>query len=656
MTGKVLMLGLDALVAPIVERLMGEGILPNFRRLVDGGCFCRLLSSIPAQTPANWQTVATGATPGSHSVTVWGGHRPGDPIPETHREEAFSSGLCLAEYVWEAAARQGKRSVVMNYAGYPATTEKAVHIDGVFRPSRSYYDIQTPTVYHTLGGGKGEPIAFAKAKGWKNVPESKRRPLEAGIDVPPATEGTGPSYFVLLLAEGDGYDTLLLCDGKDAAKPVLKLKVGRMSDWVRAEFDSEETGKVEGAMRFKLIECSADGKRVRLYRSEVFPTDARFVSDAELGRKLIGQLGPYVHAMMTCELHMNAGLLDWETVDEALADEAVWWSEAARLSLEETGADLFYMHWHLPDMVGHRYVQWVDPTGTAYTPERAEEGWKQIRNYYRAIDRFVGEFVKRFPPDENVIAIVAEHGMPANKKAVALINAFRDKGWLKFTDDKGVDWAGSKVFFDQNHLWISLKGREPNGIVPAEEYEALRSAVQALMRDIKDPETEEHVFSFVLTREEAPMVGMWGKEIGDLVFCYAGGYRWSGDAVLKMGEERVVFPCEGGNHGPMICTYETDVGSVYGLLVVAGTGVRKGVPEAPDAKGSRKTIDIAPTLSHMLGIKPPAQSEGRVLHEFLEEFESARPKRTLRPMGRNIVARRKAKPKVQLKGDVTDEV
>ncbi|NIM45904.1 MAG: hypothetical protein GTO54_09830, partial [Nitrososphaeria archaeon] len=61
----------------------------------------------PAQTPENWTTIATGSMPGTHGIAVWGRHSYGQPITEKHGEEAMSSNLCKAEYLWEAAERQG---------------------------------------------------------------------------------------------------------------------------------------------------------------------------------------------------------------------------------------------------------------------------------------------------------------------------------------------------------------------------------------------------------------------------------------------------------------------------------------------------------------------------------------------------------------------
>ncbi len=655
MARRALMLGLDCLFANLVEKFDDEGIIPNLSRLMERGCFSRLLPCIPAQTPTNWNAIATGATPGSHSVTVWGGHRPDDPAGESHRAEAFSSGLCLAEYLWETAARSGKRSVVMNYAGYPPTTDAALHIDRFFQPTRSYYDVSQPTVYHNLEDDAGYPVEFGKAEGWSGLPASDPPPLAAQIAVIPSSRGEGPTYHLLLTGQAGAYDTVLVCDGRDASEPLARLRCGEWSEWIAAGFDTQEMGQVEAAFRFKLIECAADGTRFRLYRSDAYPTDGRFVSDAALGRDLIEELGPFVQAMQTVSLHMHGDLVDRDTTDQLLEREAAWWAEAARLAMDWTEAELLYLHWHLPDHIGHRYIAWVDPTGTEYTPQLAERGWRELRRYYRAVDRFVGEFMARFDPAQNVLAIAADHGMPANKKAVALVNAFKDTGWLAFNNDGSVVWEESKLFFDQNHLWINLQGREPTGVVPPEDYEKLRSEVQTLMRDIKDPDTGEHVFSFVLTRDEAPAVGLYGPHVGDLAFCYAGGYRWSGAHVRAMGEERVVFPCTGGNHGPMIPCYETDTTTVYGTLILAGPGVREGIRETAAEKGMRRTVDVAPTLAHLLDVEPPAQNEGRVLHEFLEGFSYERPERELKPLDRPLVPARPRRPKPRLRGDVTDE-
>jgi hypothetical protein len=50
------------------------------------------------------------------------------------------------------------------------------------------------------------------------------------------------------------------------------------------------------------------------------------------------------------------------------------------------------------------------------------------------------------------------------------------------------------------------------------------------------------------------------------------------------------------------------------LLLLAGAGVRRGVElDAPSG-----TVDVAPTLLHLLGVAPPETMQGRPLREALE--------------------------------------
>jgi hypothetical protein len=141
-----------------------------------------------------------------------------------------------------------------------------------------------------------------------------------------------------------------------------------------------------------------------------------------------------------------------------------------------------------------------------------------------------------------------------------------------------------------------------------------------------------------------------------VVFCYEGGYRWSGPEVLRMGETRKVFPCGGGNHGAMMPTYETEVASVMAGLLLSGPGIRAGLQIPRDQQSRFCTTDLPPTLANLLGIELPAQNEGRVLHELLEGTYAERPERTLHPTARATIRRPTVKPRpITLQGDVTDE-
>ena len=69
MARRCIVVGLDGVSRHFVERMVGEGRLPNFRRMMDEGVFAPYcLSSMPTSTPENWTTIATGAWNGTHQV------------------------------------------------------------------------------------------------------------------------------------------------------------------------------------------------------------------------------------------------------------------------------------------------------------------------------------------------------------------------------------------------------------------------------------------------------------------------------------------------------------------------------------------------------------------------------------------------------------
>ena len=58
-TRKVLCLGLDGMDPHLLQQYMGEGIIPNFTRLVETGDFKVFGTSIPPQSPVAWSNFIT---------------------------------------------------------------------------------------------------------------------------------------------------------------------------------------------------------------------------------------------------------------------------------------------------------------------------------------------------------------------------------------------------------------------------------------------------------------------------------------------------------------------------------------------------------------------------------------------------------------------
>jgi len=97
-----------------------------------------------------------------------------------------------------------------------------------------------------------------------------------------------------------------------------------------------------------------------------------------------------------------------------------------------------------------------------------------------------------------------------------------------------------------------------------------------------------------LKKEDARILGLYGDRVGDVV--YASTKETSGE------------------HGRKLTTGEYGVGSMKGLLIIAGPNIKKGYM-------LRRTVwlpDVVPTVSYLLGLPIPKDAEGAIIYQALE--------------------------------------
>ena len=68
MPARVAVIGLDGVGLPLVQDLIGRGIMPNLARLVAGGTLAPMRSSIPTISSVSWTGFMTGKNPGKHGI------------------------------------------------------------------------------------------------------------------------------------------------------------------------------------------------------------------------------------------------------------------------------------------------------------------------------------------------------------------------------------------------------------------------------------------------------------------------------------------------------------------------------------------------------------------------------------------------------------
>ena len=107
---KVIVFGLDAPMPDRLYKYCKEGKLPAIAKVINNGIWAKnAMVPLPSITPPNWASIATGAWPCTHGITDFWLHNPGEPLDEIHG--GFWNGDIKAEFVWNAIARAGKKSV-----------------------------------------------------------------------------------------------------------------------------------------------------------------------------------------------------------------------------------------------------------------------------------------------------------------------------------------------------------------------------------------------------------------------------------------------------------------------------------------------------------------------------------------------------------------
>ena len=225
---------------------------------------------------------------------------------------------------------------------------------------------------------------------------------------------------------------------------------------------------------------------------------------------------------------------------------------------------------------------------------------------YEACDRWIGRLAVALLDGETVLCIVSDNGgTPTSYALVDVADALEQAGLLVYDDGgagrggrrgRKIDWSRTKAApVGVVNIYVNLKGREPTGIVePGEEYEQVRREIIHALYGYRHPKTGYCPFSLALRREDAEAVNMWGELVGDVVYA--------------------TLPEFDGAHGHQLPSARWGWGGQHATFILAGAGVRQGV----HLERQVRQVDVAPTLAYLTGLPFPAQCEGRVVMEALE--------------------------------------
>lgn len=652
---KVVLIGLESCNPRFFRKFMDAGRMPNAKRLADQGVFAEILGVMPNHPTTGWTSIATGAYPGTHGNTCNATHLPGEPLLEQH--SSFFSSFTTADFLWDAAERAGKKVILVRYpCSWPPTISQGIQVGGYESHGTDIFQVADAVLFTTEETSdlpKLRRIELKPADGWAYPEGQSSGALEATLVIQPEQGEVDPYvcsplkvttsrflrqrwnsepvvFEILIVKSGDGYDRILFFKDKKGSAPVAEARTGGSTRWIETECRAEEGTRI-ATHRFTVNILAKDGGRLDILSSEFTQTDG-WTIPAPLARELLDAVGPYQKAMMHDLRPPEPGQRTPFVMRQPsawlpeTACQTEWLANACAHLLRNYECDLLCTTYGRIDEIQHAVWPYIDPLCTqSYDEKKAPEYWQALGEAFAQIDRMIGKIADAAGPGTAVMA-VSTHGQTSPAKRINLENALAKAGLLSFEVDPttamvSVDWRHTKALVSRAiHVYVNLKGREPHGIVESgEEYEQVREQVIDILYGLKDPDTGRHIVTTALRKEDAVSLGLFGDAVGDVVFTFLGGYQLF--AHFQMGESGAptndlqVFNAvpEIGTHGWSLPSAEYGLGTLKAVFLASGAGITRG-SELPLPI---KTVDIAPTISHLLDFPVPKHASGRVLYEVL---------------------------------------
>jgi predicted AlkP superfamily phosphohydrolase/phosphomutase len=257
-----------------------------------------------------------------------------------------------------------------------------------------------------------------------------------------------------------------------------------------------------------------------------------------------------------------------------------------------------------PDRMHHGFWKDMDPEHRKH--EAGGRFESAILDYHVHLDGLLGRLLAH-ADDETAVLVVSDHGAKRMDGGIRVNEWLRREGFLATSRepngaerlaDVGIDWPRTTAWGDGGYyarIFLNVRGREPEGTIPPEDYERVRDELARRLEAIPD-ENGNPIGTRVFKPEE--LYEQVGGVAPDLIVHF-GDLYWR--AVGTIGGDEGVHTFE-NDTGPDDANHAQD-----GLLIMAGPGIE------PGAREGMHLLDVAPTVLELLGLDVPAAMRGRSL-------------------------------------------
>jgi predicted AlkP superfamily phosphohydrolase/phosphomutase len=262
------------------------------------------------------------------------------------------------------------------------------------------------------------------------------------------------------------------------------------------------------------------------------------------------------------------------------------------------------------DRVHHGFWNCFDKQHVQYEPGNPFEN--TIPDYYLWLDEQIGAVLELLD-SETILMVVSDHGAQRLDGGF-VVNEWLIKEGLLVVDEMPktvtpfnklkINWAKTKVWSEGGYyarVFFNVQGREPQGVIPAQDYEAFRDEVKAQFEALTDDKGKP-LNSLVFKPQE---IYKYVRNVAPDLIVHFGGLYWRSIGSVGHGRLHV----QENDTGPDACNH-----AQFGMFLLAAPNC----PLRGEYQGAR-LLDVAPTLMDLAGYEIPGTMQGRSLVAGMEK-------------------------------------
>jgi predicted AlkP superfamily phosphohydrolase/phosphomutase len=258
----------------------------------------------------------------------------------------------------------------------------------------------------------------------------------------------------------------------------------------------------------------------------------------------------------------------------------------------------------------HGFWNYFDEKHVQFQPGNPYQN--AIPEYYLWLDEQIGKALELLDQD-TLVLVVSDHGAQRLDGGIAVNEWLIREGLLVLHeypttltpfDKLNVNWSKTRVWSEGGYyarVFFNVQGREPEGAIPASEYESFQSEMKARLEALADDQGQP-LNSLVFKPKE---LYKYVRNIAPDLIVHFGGLYWR--SIGSVGHPAIHV--QENDTSPDGCNH-----AQYGMFILAAPNC----PLSGEYEGAR-LLDMAPTLLDLAGYEIPETMQGRSLVAGMEK-------------------------------------